>query len=279
MSCLEKQKPSGMTYDHAVFISCGVNNFMLKFHEYAKKQDFKKKLIDQYGKYKVFVVDGDAVRNSSAKAEEFGGSNNHTSFPGLIPEDEIWIEDDIAEGERGILISSELCYLNLLDQGKSKDAAYDIMLAKQKHFRERQKLSKKNPSGTDEKGHPDVYVRRYGHILDEDVDIFFVNGEKVRNRYKTDYIEGGHGYVYKWVPNNEIWIENGLHSKEVPYILLHEYVERILMKYHKKKYDEAHRISSKVEFAMRQKGGFTKADILGMTKKKAEELAHAQTKS
>ena len=247
---------------------------MLNFHEYARKQEFNKEFIEQYGKYKVFVVNGDAVRNSSKSAEEFGGSNNFTSFPKLIPKNEIWIEDDIAVAERAILIASEAYYLRLLDSGKSKDNAYDTMIKWQKAHRDKIEHSKKNPSKTDKKGHPKVYAKRYGHIPDEDIDVFFVNGNEVRNRYKTDYIEGGHGYVYKWIPNKEIWIELGIHPDEVPYILLHEYTERILMKYHGIKYDKAHAIAAKVEFKMREKGNFTKNDILAMTRKKAEKLAN-----
>src|SRR5207237_2876279 len=38
------------------------------------------------------------------------------------------------------------------------------------------------------------------------------------------------GYVYPWVPRPEIWIEDGVDRREVPFIVCHEYVERRLMR-------------------------------------------------
>ena len=78
---------------------------MLTFSEYADKKNFHKKPIDQYGKYKVFIVDGEAVRDSSPAAEEFGGSSTYCFIPSLIPKDEIWIEDDTKPEEQKILIA------------------------------------------------------------------------------------------------------------------------------------------------------------------------------
>ena len=250
---------------------------MLRFHEYAARREVKKKHFDQYGKYSVFLVNGEEVRDSSSAGEEFGGSGDHIFYPKVIPDNEIWIEDDISEKERPVLIAAELYFLRHMDHGMSKDAAYDRMLAKEKDYRDSVKQSKKNPSKTDKKAHPKVYAKRYGKI--DGLDVWLVNGDEVRNRYKTDFIEGGHGLVYSWVPNNEIWLELGMHQDEYPYVLLHEYVERVLMKTREMKYDEAHRIAAKVEFAMRKKGEFTKAKILAMTQKEAEKLADAEIKS
>ena len=62
------------------------------------------------------------------------------------------------------------------------------------------------------------------------VNVWLVDGNLVRSYYKTDYTEGGHGYVYPWVPKPEIWIEDGADHREVPYIVCHEYIERRLMR-------------------------------------------------
>ncbi len=248
---------------------------MLKFHEYARKQEFKKDPIGRYGKYKVLIVDGEAVRNSSSAAEEFGLSGDHI-FYSFIPEHEIWIEDSVSESGRQVLIASELYFLRLVAGGLSKDAAYDRMLAKDKDYRDSVCQSKKNPSAINEKAHSKVYIRRFGHIQDEDIDVWLVNAKKVRDKYKCDWLEAGHGFCYRFVPNNEIWLESGEHPDEFPYLLLHEYVERVLMKYYKKKYHEAHEIASKVEFSMREKGGFSKEDALGLTRKKVEDLVDAE---
>ena len=243
------------------------------FLEYSRKKEFNKELIDQYGQYKVFVVNGEMVRNSSSAAEEFGGSGDHVFYPNVVPEDEIWVEDSVSKAERHVLVASELYFLRCKSRGMSKDSAYDRMLAKEKDYRDSVKFSKKNPSATDKKAHPKVYVKRYGHIPSEDIDVFLVNGNEVRNRYKVDWIEGGNPETYSFVPNHEMWIELGEHRDEMPYILLHEFVETMCMRYRKMKYDPAHKIASKVEFAAREKGDLSKEDALSLTRQKALKMS------
>jgi hypothetical protein len=130
-------------------------------------------------------------------------------------------------------------------------------------------LSKKNPWKTDKKPHKDIYIKKYGDMKEEDIEVFYVDGEVVRNKFKSDFIEGGHGFVYQWIPNNEIWIEYGPEStKEAPFILLHEYVERTLMKYKKISYEKAHNIAAKVEFDKRP-SQMSKEEVLALSPKQA----------
>jgi hypothetical protein len=65
-------------------------------------------------------------------------------------------------------------------------------------------------------------------------------------------VEGGHGYVYPWVPRGEIWVERDLDEAEVPFILAHEYTELRLMRDAGMSYDRAHEASSRVEFDLRK---------------------------
>ena len=238
---------------------------MLTFSEYAEKKNFHKKLIDQYGKYKVFLVDGEAVRNSSPAAEEFGGSSTYCFIPSLIPKDEIWIEDDIKPEEQKILIASALYQVKHTERGENSKKVYERGLAKEKDYRDSLKLSGKHPERTDERAKAKIYVRKYGHIKNENIDVWLVDGEQVRNLYKTDFIEGAQPWVYGWTPNHEIWVELSSHKNEFPYIILHEYTEMMLMKYKKMKYDAAHKIAAKVEFSMRP-DKMSKQDILNITK-------------
>jgi hypothetical protein len=73
-----------------------------------------------------------------------------------------------------------------------------------------------------------------------------------RSGAKTDYTEGGHGYVYDWVPKQQIWIERDLDRWELPFIVSHEYLELRLMRDAGIEYDPAHEICSKVEFKIRK---------------------------
>src|SRR5262249_29380878 len=87
------------------------------------------------------------------------------------------------------------------------------------------------------------------------VDVWLVDGNLVRSYYKTDYTEGGHGYVYPWVPRPQIWVEDGVDHREVPFIVCHEYLERRLMRDEGLDYDTAHAICSKAGWARRETGG------------------------
>ncbi len=101
----------------------------------------------------------------------------------------------------------------------------------------------------------EVYVQLYATLPDKDeavVEVWIVDANVVRSLYKTDYTEGGHGYIYPWVPRDEIWIEDTLDSRELPFIVAHEYLERRLMRDEKLDYDTAHDICSRVEFHLRK---------------------------
>lgn len=81
--------------------------------------------------------------------------------------------------------------------------------------------------------------------------IFKVNGEQVRNTLDTGFIGGGHSFVYDYVPENEIWIENMTAPGDQKFILSHELVERFLMKHLSYGYEKAHNIANKVEGKLR----------------------------
>lgn len=243
-----------------------------KFNEFItekKKLDVGKKLIDQIGKYKIYTVDGEKVRDLSKKDEEFGLSYSFKYFD-IIPKDEIWIEDDVKPDERDILIDIELYKIRLIDEGMEKWDAYHKAEKMDKKLREK---IEKNPEKTDEKGHEKIYKKEYCKIKDADVTVWLIDAEVARDKYKSDFMEGGHGYVYKWIPNDEIWIEDGLKDKEIPFILIHEFVERTLMKEKKMKYDDAHNIAARVEWCKRP-NGVSKSDMENMTEDQALKLGN-----
>jgi hypothetical protein len=105
-----------------------------------------------------------------------------------------------------------------------------------------------------------VYVGRYVTLPDGrfPVEVWLVDGSVVRGTYKTDYTEGGHGYVYRWIPKDQIWAEFNLHPSELPFIIAHEYLELRLMRDEKLDYDTAHDICSKMEYRLREGKGISK---------------------
>jgi hypothetical protein len=120
----------------------------------------------------------------------------------------------------------------------------------------------------------DIYLGHYITLPDSEgpVEVCLVDGNLVRSYYKTDYTEGGHGYVYPWVPRPQIWIEDSVDFREVPFIVSHEYLERRLMRDEELDYDTAHEICSKVEFDLRKRKGVTPLLVSGRRKLSKKDL-------
>ena len=72
--------------------------------------------------------------------------------------------------------------------------------------------------------------------------VWLVKGSLVRSFYKTDYTEGGHGYVYPWVPKGEIWVEHDLSPGGTPLRPGPRVPELRLMRDKGLGYDRAHEI-------------------------------------
>lgn len=63
-------------------------------------------------------------------------------------------------------------------------------------------------------------IKSNGHVR-----IFYVDGNYVRNNIWPDFTEGGHGYIYKFIPRDEVWIDWENRSEWKP-IAIHELHER-----------------------------------------------------
>jgi hypothetical protein len=229
--------------------------------------EFKKRAIGSWGKYTIYLVDDELVRNSSEAAQNFADYGVNLAQGGLrainfsfIPRNEIWIARSVKFSERRFVIDNILAYIRNVERGLSSDKADDRAMAEEKSSRAKEAIEKLNlQRGTSLKNlarkviAKKIYLHKYLTIKDvgDKVSVYLVNGELVRDLYKTDYVEGGHGYVYHWIPQDEIWIDNSLNPEEIPVIVLHEFVERTLMKYRQLSYKKAHHFASKVEFEHR----------------------------
>jgi hypothetical protein len=88
-------------------------------------------------------------------------------------------------------------------------------------------------------------------VLWDGTSIKVVNGEEVRNDKIVEFAGGGHGYVYKEIPKDEIWVEHMVSKEDMQDILIHEITEYIFMKYAQYKYEDAHKIANDIEQAIR----------------------------
>ena len=83
------------------------------------------------------------------------------------------------------------------------------------------------------------------------IKVWIISGEAVRALFFLDFTEGGHGYVYSFIPKKEVWIDDDIEPDEIKFVLLHELHERNLMS-KGMKYDPAHKKSSEIEYYCRK---------------------------
>jgi hypothetical protein len=220
-----------------------------------------------HAEYTVYAVNAFAVRDAAQPDEEFGNFATRDEFKNLIPKGEIWISEKLAEKEGVFFIANALTQQARQAAGAT-DRAYDDGLEVEQLLR----VKLNGIEYRDGKPHRhvprDIYLEPYITLPDPEgpVEVWLIDGNLARSYYKTDYTEGGHGYVYPWVPRQEIWVEDGVDRREVPFIVSHEYLERRLMRDEELDYDTAHEICSKVEFNLRKCKGATPLLVRGRRK-------------
>ena len=82
--------------------------------------------------------------------------------------------------------------------------------------------------------------------------IYVIDGNQVRDLYDEDFLKGGHGYCYSYIPKNEIWIEKDVIYDNEPELLAHEIFEYFQMKNLGLTYEKAHSHAESIELALRQ---------------------------
>jgi hypothetical protein len=60
--------------------------------------------------------------------------------------------------------------------------------------------------------------------------LVMVDGTHVRNHYDSDFVQGGNGCRYDFIPKNELWIDDSLPEVEIPLVAFHECHEAELMR-------------------------------------------------
>lgn len=233
-----------------------------------------KKRILSHADCTVYAVNAFAVRNFAQPDEEFGNFATREEFRDLIPKGELWISEKLAPKECAFFIANGLTRLRRQQAGASEERAYDDGLEVERILRERLNGVTFRDGKPHKQVPEEIYLEDYLTLPDPQgpVGVWLVDGNLVRSYYKTDYTEGGHGYVYPWVPRPEIWIEDGVDRREVPFVLSHEYAERRLMRDEGLDYDTAHAIAAKVEFDLRKTRGVTPLLVSGRRRLSKKDL-------
>jgi hypothetical protein len=98
---------------------------------------------------------------------------------------------------------------------------------------------------------PDIY--RYYSGQKNGFDVWIIDGYKVRQKIYKEFLYGGNGQRYCYVPSREIWIDNAISCEEYELTLAHELNERHLMAKFGWTYDKSHDSSLAIEVVMRYK--------------------------
>jgi len=231
-----------------------------------------KRLVATQQGYAIHTVSSFAVRDLTAPDEEFTNFAIHGDFPDLIPVREIWIDERLFDDEGIFYLANALVRLKVQRDRGSEERAYAAGLDVERALRVRL-VGVKFRAGRPHKRVPRrIYVGRYLTLPDPKgpIEVRLVDGNLVRSFYKTDYTEGGHGYVHPWVPKGQIWVEKGIARAEILFMVSHEYLELRLMRDRGLGDDKAHKAAAKVEFTLREGDG-----IQSMLAPKAGPLAES----
>ncbi len=221
------------------------------------RRDVPKRHVLSQGGYEVYAVDAFAVRNISKVDEEFTHFATYRDFEGLIPEGEVWVSESLLATEGLYFVANAIAQLRRAEAGVPDETAYEAGLNVERILRRRLDGARYRGGRPHKRVPQAVYVEDYLTLPDSKfaIEVWRIDGGVVRSLYKTDYTEGGHGYVYPWVPKGQIWVEAALHRAELPFILAHEYLELRLMRDDGMDYDPAHETCVKVEFDLRRGKG------------------------
>ena len=202
---------------------------------------------DQRGDLEVWIVDGSYIRGHID--EEFTNFGQHFRYA-YIPLNELWIDQEGHPDERRFFIDHLLVERRLMAEGVPYEQALEAADREERKQRRRAgDLSRLTRKGKELPNAADVHVRLWKR-LESGLSVWIVDGRLVRSVFDIDFTAGGHDYVYEFVPENEVWIDNDIQERERGYVLLHELHERNRMA-GGWPYSKAHAESSQVEYRCR----------------------------
>lgn len=203
--------------------------------------------VEDYGDIQVWIVDGTYVRCHID--EEFTNYGQHYRFT-FIPVNEFWIDREATHDERQYFIKHLLVEHRLMTEGMPYEKALAKGdLAERKERRRNGDITRLTHHGKKLPDGKDCHSRLWKK-LENGTSVWIVDGRCVRDVFDIEFTEGGHDYVYEFVPVNEIWIDDDLVESERGYVLLHEIHERNLMA-KGWSYNNAHADSSRLEYHCR----------------------------
>lgn len=99
-----------------------------------------------------------------------------------------------------------------------------------------------------------IKLKEFKAIRSDQADVVkfvMVDADAVREKNNVDFTMGGNHYAWDFIPEDEIWIDQSMDEIDTIATKLHEFVERLVMKYLDWDYNDAHDIASKPERLLR----------------------------
>jgi len=205
------------------------------------------KKADERGDIQVWIVNGAYIRGNID--EEFTNFGQHYRYS-YIPVNEFWIDREAEQDELQFFIDHLLMEHRLMSQGMPYARALPKAdMEERKERRRAGDILKMTHHGKTLPDGKDVHERLWKK-LENGLSVWIVNGRLVRSVFDIDFTEGGHDYVYEFVPENEVWIDDDIVETERSFVLLHELHERNCMA-KGWPYSKAHAESSRLEYHCR----------------------------
>ena len=194
----------------------------------------------------VWAVDGRYIRTYTD--EEFTNFGQHYRFS-FIPKGEFWIDDEAIPDETDFYTAHLVIEYEAMEQGKSYAEAIDLADKVEREMRHKQNGGPLIDPVRKLLDSRKVKLRLL-HTTENNVQVWLVDGSLVRSWLHIDFTEGGHDFVYSYVPDNEVWIDNDIGWDERGFVILHEIFERNRMA-EGWPYSKAHAAASELEHRMR----------------------------
>ncbi len=220
----------------------------------------------EYKGFKVWIVDGNYIRREIFNEFIYGGNDERYTF---IPESEIWIDNSVSVDEYLTTIEHEIIERNLMrNKGYTYYDAHDSALmfelgmrkgfltAANEHEKQLPMVSPIDYDSTQEIEELPEQIKLSGiykipYAKRDGVEIWIVDGYKVRRDIYPDFGYSGNCFAYKFIPQNEIWIDASITCQEMEYSIQLELKEMSFMK-NGLAYDEAYTKALNTTDSLRQ---------------------------
>lgn len=199
----------------------------------------------EYKGFKIWIVDGNYIRREIFNEFIYGGNDERYTF---VPENEIWIDNSISADEYLTTLEHEINERNLMRfNGYTYYDAHDsslmlelimrkgFLVSSNEHENRIPMVSPIDYDSTQEIEDLPEHIKLNGiykipFAKRDGVDIWVVDGYKVRRDIYPDFGFSGNSSAYQFIPENEIWIDASITCQETEYSIQLELKEMSYMK-------------------------------------------------